>query len=294
MKFVKIKVGYLISYDYEYFFTSVKYTYQSADEIYLAIDKNYLTWSGNKFDLPSDFYTRVKAIDISNKIKFYQDSFYHPKLTPIQCDTRERKMLNKFMGGGWKIQLDSDEYMPEFDSICKYLKGYWYMTLFPNITPILFQARLITLIKQSKTGFYFVDSGESFPFATNQNDFTTARINYEIRNFNCEAYCIHQSWARPKEELDFKVSNWGHTKDFEVKEFVGLIDSIDHKNYRELKNFHPLSSFRWPELNYLPFYKIDDFIKNFSDRRSQQLKPIPNNIIISSAVRKIKRFFKLN
>ncbi len=294
MKLVEIKVGYLISYDYEYFFTSVEYVYKHVDEIFLAIDKDHYTWSGKYYEISDDFFERLKKLDINNKIKIYKDSFYKQGLSPIECDTREREMLNKFMGRGWKIQLDSDEYMPEFEKISEYLRKYWYLTLYPKWTPILFQARLITLIKKSDAGFYFVDNNESFPFATNQDNFTTARINYQIKNFNCEAYCIHQSWARSKSELEFKVVNWGHSGDFDVFEFVNKIDSITLENFKDFKNFHPLSPFRWSELNFQECRDIGEFVKMFVKKRPQKLKDIQNHVIFKAALRKIKRLIQLN
>ena len=46
-----IKVGYLVSYDYELIFNSLPTIYNDADSIYLAIDENRSTWSGNNFTI---------------------------------------------------------------------------------------------------------------------------------------------------------------------------------------------------------------------------------------------------
>jgi hypothetical protein len=36
----------------------------------------------------------------------------------MECDTRERNMLAKYMGeGGWHVQIDADEYFADFLSI---------------------------------------------------------------------------------------------------------------------------------------------------------------------------------
>ncbi|MDP2088173.1 MAG: hypothetical protein Q8J84_02100 [Flavobacteriaceae bacterium] len=67
---------------------------------------------------------------LKNKIEFYFDNFYVPKLTPMQCETRERNMLPKKMGRGWLIPLDIDEYIYDFKTISNYLKRYWYLTIF--------------------------------------------------------------------------------------------------------------------------------------------------------------------
>lgn len=292
MKLVKIKLGYLISYDYEYFFTSIKYVYDHVDEIFLSIDKDNLTWSGNKFVLDEDFYERVKTLDNKNKITIYKDSFYQPELTPIQCDTREREMLNKRMGKGWKIQLDSDEYMPDFDKITKYLYKYWYLTIWPNYTPVMLQGRLINLMKSTEKGFFYVDNNEPFAFITNQNNFIYARINYQIRNFNIDAYCIHHSWARKRSELITKMNNWGHTADFDTEEFLEFLGNINEKNYREFKNFHPISPQAWPRLQYMEAETVEDFILKFKVQKKQVLSSIPVGVLLGAGKRRLIKKFK--
>lgn len=293
MRLVKIKLGYLISYDYEYFFTSIKYAYDHVDEIFLAIDKDNLTWAGNKFDLAEDFYERVEKIDFQNKIFIFKDSFYQSQLTPIQCDTRERELLNKRMGRGWKIQLDSDEYMPDFIPVKKYLLKYWYLTLWPKYTPIMLQGRLINLVKSTENGFFYVDNNERFAFVTNQNSFTYARINYQIRNFNINAYCIHQSWARKSSELNYKINNWGHRDDFDTNIFLDLLASINEKNYSKFKNFHPISPTAWPHLQYLESESAEDFIRKFKAQKKQVLFFIPVKIIVGAVIRRLIKHFKI-
>lgn len=293
MKLVKIKIGYLISYDYEYFFTSIKYVYDYVDEVFLSIDKDNLTWAGNKFDLPADFFERVKKLDWKNKISILKDSFYQSDLTPIQCDTRERELLNKKMGKGWKIQLDSDEFMPDFVFVKKYLLRYWYLTLWPKMTPVMLQGRLINLIKITEKGIFYVDNKEPFTFITNQNNLKYARINNEIRNFNIDAYCIHQSWARKASELNFKIKNWGHTGDFDIKSFLNLLESINEENYTSLKNFHPISPRAWPNLQYLKFSSVEEFISNFKVQKEQGLTSIPGSILVGAAIRKLFKAFNI-
>ena len=142
---VKIKVGYLISYDYELLFTSLKELYDYVDVIYLAIDENRKTWSGNYFVIPEVFFENINRIDVKKKIHIYEDDFYMPNLTPLECETKERNMLLKKMGKGWLMQLDVDEYIYDFKYISKYLKKYWYLTIFPKITPIIFRGKWVLL-----------------------------------------------------------------------------------------------------------------------------------------------------
>ena len=124
-----IKVGYLISYDHNMIFTSMKLLYDYVDEIYLAIDKKRLTWSGNQFDLPDSFFEQIESFDSKKKIKFYYDDFYQENLTAIECDTRERNMLSKKMGKGWLMQVDVDEYIYDFKIIADHYAKIRQITL---------------------------------------------------------------------------------------------------------------------------------------------------------------------
>ena len=90
-----IKVGYLVSYDYNMLLTSIKQLYDYVDGIFIAIDRDRKTWSGNNFELPQSFFDEIKLFDSKNKIEFYFDNFYISELLPIECETRERNMLLK-------------------------------------------------------------------------------------------------------------------------------------------------------------------------------------------------------
>ena len=89
----KIHVGFLLSYDFDKLRLSIPPVYEHADKIFIAQDENFLTWSGNKFEVDSAFFEWLREIDTDNKIEIYKDNFYVPSLTPIQNDTRERHML---------------------------------------------------------------------------------------------------------------------------------------------------------------------------------------------------------
>ncbi|GGA88903.1 hypothetical protein GCM10008015_31800 [Flavobacterium palustre] len=215
-----IKVGYLVSYDYNMLMTSVRQLYSYVDKIVVAIDKDYKTWSGNSFIIPDSFFDEIKAFDTKNIIEFYFDNFYISSLTPMDCEIRERNLVLKKLGRGWKIQLDVDEYVYDFEVVSKYLKKYWYLTLFPKFTPLCFTGKLVTLFKEVENGYVFIDNDERFPFITNQNFNTHSRRNIHIKNFYSNISVIHQSWARGERDIKIKVENWGHRDDFNTKDYI--------------------------------------------------------------------------
>ena len=85
-----IKVGYLVSYDYEWIYPSIELLYPYVSKIYLAIDQDYLTWSGNPIAINKDFFDKIKTLDNKDKIEFYYDRFYVPTISPMECEIRER------------------------------------------------------------------------------------------------------------------------------------------------------------------------------------------------------------
>lgn len=269
-----IKVSYLLSYDYRFFLTSVRELYHFVDKIVVAIDSDRKTWSGNDFEIPQSFFEEVKAFDSRKIIEFYFDSFYIPSLTPMECETRERNLVLKKLGKGWKIQLDVDEYIYDFAEVSKYLRQYWYFTLLPKITPICFRGKLITLFKKTENGFVFIDNSERFPFITNQNYNIHTRRNDLIRNYNSNIAVIHQSWAREEEEILMKIKNWGHRDDFDTLSYVDFWKKLNELNYKETKNFHPIIPAVWKKLDYLEGESIDEFIKNYEYLNKQKLNPI--------------------
>ncbi|WGK63791.1 hypothetical protein [Croceiramulus getboli] len=284
----KLKLGYLISYDYQYVLHSLKLAYDNVDEIYLAIDKNFRTWTGTPFEINSIFFEEIKKLDFKNKVKIYRDDFYLPGLTPIECDTRERCLLNQRMGKGWKIQLDSDEYIPNFSILSKYLRKHWFFLVFPKLTPIVFQGRLINLLKKTENGFIYTDGNEVFPFITNQYEYKLARVNYSVRNFNCDIYAIHQSWARPLKELEFKVTNWGHALDYDVNLFLANWKQLNEENYKSNLLSHPNNGSAWANLKFIKSNSIDDLISKFENRKPQKPKSFPRKLIFLSLLNKLK------
>lgn len=266
-----IKVGYLVSYDYGMLFTSLKEVYDFVDEIYLAIDCNRKTWSGNIFELPESFFQEIENLDKNKKIIIYYDNFFIPELSPMNCEIRERNLLLKKMGKGWLIQLDVDEYIYEFDKVVKYLKKYWYLNLFPNKTPISFSGKLITLYKKLSDGFLYIENDEKLPFITNFPKYVSARRNFTIKNFYTNTAIIHQSWARSEEEIEFKIKNWGHRDDFDTIKYLEKWKNLNSKNYTSYINFHPIVPTAWNELKFIQSESIDEFISKYASLNKQNL-----------------------
>jgi hypothetical protein len=284
---VKIKVGYLISYDYELLFTSLKQLYNDVDAIYLAIDKNRKTWSGNIFELPASFYERVSFFDVKNKIRFFEEDFYLSNLSPIQCETRERNLLLRKMGKGWLMQLDVDEYIYDFKITADYLKKYWYLTLFPKLTPIMLRGKWVMLYRQLTNGYLYIENNEKFSFITNSPQYEFTRNNNTITNHFTNVNVIHQSWARTEGEIQVKIKNWGHRDDFDTQKYFDFWKNLNSSNYLDYQDIHPISPKIWDKLNYLQSSSTDDFIERYKAKNKQKLDFIDMKIILKALLKKI-------
>ena len=255
----EIKIGYLISYDYNYLINSLESVYKYADLIVLCYDKDFKTWSGNTFEIPDTFFDSIKKFDKKNKIKLYADTFFIPENVsePMKSDTYQRNKLGEFMGaGGWHIQLDVDEYVYDFKKMIEFLKKSEFLLENPEKNPISIIAKWVVLFKKDEDGFYIIKPiNENFYFATNNPKYIRARQT----NWICiltNHKIIHQSWAREKHEIKQKLDNWSHKNDFDGEKYFNFWENINNSNYQSITDFHPVEPKEWHSLEYLNFNNI--------------------------------------
>ncbi len=258
-----IKVGFLVSYDYEYLKISLPLVYDHADKICLAIDINRSTWSGGSFIIPDTFFEWLRSIDTDKKIHILEDNFFVPTLSTSENDTRERNMLAEFMGeGGWHVQLDSDEYFYHFDDFVRYLKTKDHYLKDPEQNPISIAAYLITLFKKADAGYLYINSYESYRLVTNYPKYIMARNTGQKTIFT--SYCIfHQSWARESAEIRKKIAAWGHSEDFDRAKYLEFWENVDENNYKDYRNIHPVYKKLWKRLYYGPGSTVQEFLYNY-------------------------------
>lgn len=261
--FIPIKVGMLLSYDYQLLRTSLPLIYERATQVFLAVDKGLRTWSGNRFSVDERFYEWLENFDTQKKIQLCEGDFYDPLLTPMENDTRERNMMADIMGeGGWHVQIDADEYMIDFDNFADFLLTKASAYLRHPEEPISVYADLVTLYKKTKNGYLYIPSRETGPVATRNPTYTKSRYQ-SFNGLVTTSKIVHQSWARPDEEIKQKLSNWGHRDDFNVESYFRFWQACDEHNYKYYNHFHPIYPELWHSLNYIPCESITDFIAQY-------------------------------
>ena len=253
----KIHVGFLLSYDYELLKIALPPVYKSSDRIFLAIDQDYLTWSGNKFTIEPSFFDWLKAFDIDNKIELYFDTFYVPNLTTTQMDTRERKMLSDKMGiGNWLIQIDSDEYFIDFEGFVKQIKKYDHYLDQPEKHKIQIAAFWVIIYKYTENGILYVDKPMKSIFATNYPNYKAFRRTNE-RVIYLDSLVLHESVSRTEEELRYKLKNWSHNTHVN-NSFLDKWLKVNESNYKEYSDFYYIEPSRWKTLDYFPTKNIEE------------------------------------
>lgn len=287
-----IKVGYLLSYDYQYIFNSLKLVYDFADKIVISYDKDGKTWAGNDIHIPSSFFEEIKKIDTKSKISFYADSFHIENTPPMSLETRQRNMLAEKLGkGGWHIQIDSDEYPVDFKELTSFLRKHKYLLKNPEKTPVNFFVKLITLFKQTEEGFFVITPYiDPCLLITNQPNYIKARFPKNNFHIVLDSYIIHQSWARGEEEILKKIANWGHKNDFDTKKFFDTWKNLNEENCASLQNFHPLNPTDWKSVKFIKAKNIEEAIDFF--RTSKEFTNKKITLSFKGKKRLIKLYLK--
>ena len=253
----KINVGFLLSYDYELLKIALPSVYKSSDRIFIAIDQDYLTWSGNKFTVEPSFFDWLKEFDVDHKIELYFDTFYVPNLTTTQMDTRERKLLSDKMGiGNWLIQIDSDEYFIDFEGFVKQIKKYDHYLDQPEKHKIQIAAFWVIIYKYTENGILYVDKPMKSIFATNYPNYKAFRRTNE-RVIYLDSLVLHESVSRTEEELRYKLKNWSHNTHVN-NSFLDKWLKVNESNYKEYSDFYYIEPSRWKTLDYFPTKNIEE------------------------------------
>jgi len=266
----KIQVGFLMSYDYELLKKSIPPVYDLADTIFLALDHQKRTWSGNYFEVDSSFYEWLEKIDVKKKIVIYEDNFYVAEISAIENDTRERYMLALKMGiGNWLIQVDSDEIFINFEKFVKRLRKYDSYLINPEKHPIQFAGFHINVYKYLDNGLLYIDKPTKLLLATNYPNYKCAKNTREQIIYN-EDFVLHEGLARTEEELLLKLENWGHKQEIN-KEFLEKWRSANKDNYQSIKNVFYLEPEIWKDLGYFPSKSLSELKKMVEDDTSLRI-----------------------
>jgi hypothetical protein len=291
---MKIKVCICAAYDWEYLKVSLPVIYPHADDICISLDKDRISWSGNKFSFDEDsFFQFIHEIDKENKVVVYQDDFHLEKLLPIENECRQRLLMTqKLEKGGWFLQIDSDEYYLNFKEFVEYLRGV-NIKRKVNIT-----CPFIELYKKDDEGYFLVGVKKALdlrfmPIATNAPKYEYGRVNGYF-NIKTNFFALHNTLARSFEEVKEKINNWGHSHEVDKEVIFSKWESINKHNYQEYKDFNPLIPAAWPSLLFIEAKNIEKLAEKIKSdnpyRLSSKMLLFQNSIFISRAKALLQKF----
>lgn len=263
----KIQVGFLVSYDFELLKNAIPQIYIESDSIFLAIDINRKTWNGASIIISQSFFDWIETYDTDKKITIYEDDFYEPELTTMQCEVRERKMLAKKMGvGNWIIQLDADEYFINFKKFVDFLKSKNHLLKNPEKHRVQIYPFHVTLYKQLENGYLYVNEATKTVVATNYPDYRVGRKT-QGKVIYTNSLILHESLSRNREDLVLKLSNWGHNTEVDLDGFMSKWDTVNESNYKTMSGFFFLEPSVWEHLDYIEGRNIQEVFENFENQK---------------------------
>ena len=288
----KIQVGFLVSYDYELLKNAIPQIYNEADTVFLAIDKNRKTWKGSDIVIGDDLFDWIKEFDVDNKIEIYEDDFYVPELTTMECEVRERKLLAQKMGiGNWLVQLDADEYFINFKKFVNFLKSKNHYLKNPEKYKIQVKPYHVTLYKKLDSGYLYITNTTKTVVATNYPDYTIGRkTNGRVHYIN--ALVLHECLSRDREELVTKLTNWGHNTQVDLEGFMAKWDSVNKDNFSEYQGFYYIEPMKWKHLDYIEGKNFQELFKNFKEQKEKKLYKSDFYIFKKNLGQYINYFFK--
>jgi hypothetical protein len=258
---VTVKAGICVAYDWALLEHSLPAIYPYIDFLCLSVDVDRRSWNGNNFEMDwIGFMQLVKSVDREGKIKILEESFYSSQRTPIENECYQRKRMSEFMGkADWYVQIDADEILFNATDLIQELKKYKQVRRSVNIHGIW-----INLIKQTEAGFVY-SVVKTPPLATNQPVYNYGRTNGHF-NIYTNTFLAHITWARPEEEVYYKLKNWGHSHEFNGMSFYKIWKALDEYNWIYIKDFHPMNKGHIPQLHFQKARDLNDFVQTFDTK----------------------------
>jgi hypothetical protein len=292
-----IKVGFCVAYDWYFLAYALPQVYERADIICISVDKDRMSWARRRFEWDqAGFDILIRSIDKAHKVIVYEDNFHLADLSPAENEVRQRRLMSEKMGaGGWHVQLDCDEYFVDFEGFIHYLQQVPIRRSDFNVC-----CQLVSVFKQVAGGYLVVNPESTSSYEFLQIASRTPRFEHGRRNgyFNVLSpfVIIHQSWARTESEIRQKLLNWGHVGDFDAATYLDFWQALNEDNYRDFRNFHPISPSAWPSLKFVEASDVHELIsaceRDVLPASGQLYRLMRNSRMISGLLRHSKTLFR--
>ena len=257
----------LISYDADYLPASILSYYDYVDEIVLGLDKDRVSWSGNKFTFDeAKLYSELSRIDVDSKIQIVEENF-HRSSVPIENDTHERNYLKEQCSNDWIFSFDADEVLVNarafFLDFCPIVENYKNLELM--FTWFLMYKEVDgghLIIADENRNNIFTKDVQGFTANKNLSTYTYCRWTNSEKKMLSPLAIAHYSFCRPEKDLNVKINNFGHSVESKKDPFYDIRRQVTKENYQNLRNFKTSNmGEQWPTLKFIESEKLNSFLK---------------------------------
>lgn len=263
----KKSVVSLISYDANFLPASIRSYYEYVDEIVLGLDKDRISWSGNRFTFDeAELWKQLKSIDYDNKINIIEENFHRSRV-PIENDTHERNYLKSKCEHDWVFSFDADEVLANarefFVDFCPLVENYKDIELM--FTWFLMYKRVEgghLVIADEDRNHVFKKDIQGFTANRDLNTFTYCRWTNSQNKILSPLGIIHYSFCRDDKELSDKINNFGHSIESKQDPFYEVQRTVNLDNYKNMRNFktHGAGA-QWPTLRFVSDAELNNYMQ---------------------------------
>lgn len=270
--------AYVLAADPTWLEASVGAYYERVGEIVVSYDSRGRGWTGAPIPV-EECLSRLRAIDHKGKMRFEGGIFSNSAPDPMLNDTLQRNaaLASASRGADWVLQLDTDEWIPNFDRFQKgiaradalSLSGLeWPMRVlyrrdgeralevcslqnrdhFEYIAPVAVRAgtRLVHSRRSDTPFLRAVAEGdrESIQLLREPSSLESRETLLQLSDA-----IVHNSWARTPRDLRRKLASWSHSS---VRAWLYYFTRwLPSKwMWRWMRNLHPFFGGVWPALRF--------------------------------------------
>ena len=274
--------AYVLAADPTWLEHSVRAYYPHVRRIIVSYDREGRGWTGAPIPV-EECLSRLRSIDADGKMRFVSGSFSTPVKDPMDNDTLQRNTALNIAseGADWVLQLDTDEWLPQWEPFAEAISRAdslrlnameWPMRVlyrrladgrflevcsvgghdhFEYIAPVAVRSGAF-LVHSRRTAGTFLRSvvrGDQRSIQLHR-PLGKGEVRESLLDFG-EAI-LHNSWARSPADLRRKLASWGHSGLRAWLYYVGRwLPSV--WLWRRMRNIHPFFGEVWPALRVYPY-----------------------------------------
>jgi hypothetical protein len=270
--------AYVLAADPTWLEVSVNAYYDRVSRIVVSFDERGRGWTGASIPV-EECLARLRSIDRKRKMSFEGGCYSGVAADPMYNDTLQRNaaLASASCGADWVLQLDTDEWMPNFDRFhagivradAMGLCGLeWPMRVlyrrvnnrvlevcslrgndhFEYIAPVAVRSgtRLVHSRRAEAPFLRAVATGDSESI---QLQHAPASLEVRAELLEAEDAIVHNSWARTPLELRRKLASWSHSS-LRAWLYYATRWLPSKWTWRWMCNLHPFFGGVWPALRF--------------------------------------------